>query len=139
MAKKIEKTQPSSVCRVNKNSNYTVMSNFHLRSKTLSLKAVGLLSKVLSLIDEWDYVEYGLKRTGCVGCPFNPRINEELEIIEKYEPKLYTAAVNIFGKSYEYTRKYREFVKMMNAKENEVKLCAKKNSESGLGRNTLEK
>ena len=60
MAKKIEKTQPSSVCRVNKNSNYTVMSNFHLRSKTLSLKAVGLLSKVLSLTDEWDYSVAGL-------------------------------------------------------------------------------
>lgn len=58
--KKTEKTQPSSVCRVNKNSNYTVMSNFHLRSKTLGLKAVGLLSKVLSLTDEWDYSVAGL-------------------------------------------------------------------------------
>ena len=67
------------------------------------------------------YTEYGLKRTGCVGCPFNKHINEELEIIKVNEPELYKAAVNIFGKSYEYTRKYREFVKMMKAKEKEEK------------------
>lgn len=52
-----------------------------------------------------------------MGCPFNPKVNEELEIIRENEPKLYNAAVNIFGKSYEYTREYREFQKMMNAKE----------------------
>ena len=68
------------------------------------------------------YTEYGLKGTGCVGCPFNPRITEELEIIQKYEPKLYTAAVNIFGKSYEYTKKYRDFVKIMKSKEKEENL-----------------
>ena len=61
------------------------------------------------------YSEYGLIRTGCVGCPLNPRITEELEIIRKYEPSLYNAAVNIFGKSYEYTKKYREFAKMMKS------------------------
>ena len=31
------------------------------------------------------------------------------------------AAVAVFGKSYEYTRKYREFFKMMKAKEKENK------------------
>lgn len=67
------------------------------------------------------YTEYGLKRTGCVGCPFNKHINEELEVIKVNEPELYKAAVNLFGKSYEYTRKYREFVKMMKAKEKEKK------------------
>ncbi len=54
------KTTPSSVCRVNKNENYTIMSNFHLRSKNLSLKAIGLLSKVLSLPKDWDYSVSGL-------------------------------------------------------------------------------
>ena len=54
------------------------------------------------------HIEYGLKRTGCVGCPFNPRITEELEIIKEYEPNLYTAAIHIFGQSYEYTHKYRD-------------------------------
>ena len=54
------KTIPSSVCRVNKNKNYTVMSNYHLKSRNLSLKAIGLLSKVLSLPDDWDYSISGL-------------------------------------------------------------------------------
>ena len=54
------KTAPSSVCRVNKNANYTVMSNYHLRSTNLSLKAIGLLSKVLSLPENWDYSISGL-------------------------------------------------------------------------------
>ena len=44
---------------------------------------------------------------------------EELEIIRKHEPKLYTAAQNIFGDSYEYTRKYRKFQKMMKKKTKE--------------------
>lgn len=46
--------------RVNKNSDYTVMSNYHLRDKTLSLKAKGLLSLMLSLPDDWDYSINGL-------------------------------------------------------------------------------
>lgn len=48
------------VVRVNKNSNYTVMSNQHLRDQELSLKAKGLLSVVLSLPDDWDYSVNGL-------------------------------------------------------------------------------
>ncbi len=62
------------------------------------------------------YTEYGLKRTGCVGCPYNPKVTQELDIIKKHEPKLYTAAQNIFEDSYEYTHKYREFQKMMKKK-----------------------
>ena len=62
------------------------------------------------------YTEYGLKRTGCAGCPFGRDFEYELEVIQKYEPKLYKAVNNIFGDSYEYTRKYREFVKKMNKK-----------------------
>lgn len=55
------------------------------------------------------YTEYGFKRTGCVGCPYNKNILNELEIIKKYEPKLYKAAIGVFGKSYDYTRRYLEF------------------------------
>ena len=58
------------------------------------------------------YMEYGLKRTGCAGCPFGRDFEFELEIMEKYEPKLYKAVNIIFGLSYEYTRKYREFCKI---------------------------
>lgn len=70
------------------------------------------------------YTEYGLKRTGCCGCPYGRDFEKELEIIQKYEPKLYKACTNIFGESYEYTRKYREFVKEMKTKEKESKLNA---------------
>ena len=48
------------VYRVNKNRGYTVMANFHLRDKSLSLKAVGLLSKMLSFNDGWQFSTRGL-------------------------------------------------------------------------------
>lgn len=67
------------------------------------------------------YTGYGLKRTGCVGCPYGKDFEKELEIVQKYEPKLYKACMNIFGESYEYTRKYREFQKMMKEKERDNK------------------
>ena len=49
-----------SVFRVEKNSNYTVISNYHLRDKNLSLRTIGLLSLILSLPDNWDYSQAGL-------------------------------------------------------------------------------
>ena len=48
------------VFRVEKNTGYTVMSNYHLRDKRLSLKAKGLLSQILSLPEDWDYILSGL-------------------------------------------------------------------------------
>ena len=48
------------VFRVEKSRDYTVMCNHHLRDKTLSLKAKGLLSQMLSLPDDWDYTLRGL-------------------------------------------------------------------------------
>lgn len=48
------------VFHVNKTKNYTVMSNTHLRDMSLSLKAKGLLSMMLSLPDDWDYSIGGL-------------------------------------------------------------------------------
>ena len=48
------------VMRVEKNRNYTVMANYHLRDKRLSLKAKGLLSVMISLPAEWDYTLAGL-------------------------------------------------------------------------------
>lgn len=49
-----------SVFRVERNRNYTVMSNYHLRDRRLSLKAKGLLSQMLSLPEDWDYTLGGL-------------------------------------------------------------------------------
>lgn len=48
------------VFRVERTSDYTVMSNCHLKDKRLSLKAKGLLSQMLSLPDDWDYTLSGL-------------------------------------------------------------------------------
>ena len=49
-----------SVFRINKTKDFTVMSNYHLRDKNLSLKAKGLLSQMLSLPEDWDYSIKGL-------------------------------------------------------------------------------
>lgn len=48
------------VFRVERTRDYTVMSNYHLRDKSLSLKAKGLLSQMLSLPEDWDYSLAGL-------------------------------------------------------------------------------
>ena len=50
------------VFRIEKTRDYTVMSNYHLRDMELSCKACGLLSKMLSLPEEWDYTTRGLAR-----------------------------------------------------------------------------
>lgn len=60
------------IVRTVKNRNYTVMSNYHLRDKSLSLKAKGLLSIMLSLPDSWDFSNKGLAEivkegVSCVG------------------------------------------------------------------------
>lgn len=48
------------VCRVEKSKDYTVMSNYHLKDKTITLKAKGLLSQMLSLPESWNYTLEGL-------------------------------------------------------------------------------
>ena len=48
------------VFRVEKTKDYTVMANHHLKDRTLTLKAKGLLSLMLSLPEDWDYTTRGL-------------------------------------------------------------------------------
>ena len=48
------------IFRTIKNKNYTVMSNHHLQNPNLSLKAMGLMSKILSLPEDWNYSVKGL-------------------------------------------------------------------------------
>ena len=48
------------VFRVKKDKNFTVMSNHHFKCRQLSLKAMGLLSLMLSLPDTWNYTLNGL-------------------------------------------------------------------------------
>ena len=58
------------------------------------------------------YEVYGLTRTGCCGCPISHKAVADLEKIRPYEPQVVKAAWNIFGKSYEYRRKYDEYKKI---------------------------
>ena len=55
------------------------------------------------------YEVYGLKRTGCCGCPISYRAVDDLKLIGKYEPNVVKAAWNIFGDSYRYRAKYNEY------------------------------
>ena len=48
------------VFRINKTRDYTVMSNYHLKDTSLTLKSKGLLSMMLSLPEEWNYTTRGL-------------------------------------------------------------------------------
>ena len=50
------------VFRIEKNKDFTIMSNHHLRNKLLSLKAKGLQSLMLSLPEMWDYSLKGLAK-----------------------------------------------------------------------------
>ena len=55
------------------------------------------------------YEVYGLTRTGCCGCAISYKAEIDLAAIAPYEPNVVKAAYNIFGKSYEYRRKYNEY------------------------------
>lgn len=50
------------VFRVEKNHNYTVMSNHHLQNCEFSLKSKGLFAQMFSLPDNWDYTLAGLAK-----------------------------------------------------------------------------
>lgn len=67
------------VFRVEKNQNYTVMSNHHLRNTDLSLKSKGLLSQMLSLPEEWDYTLKGLSKINREGIDAIREAIRELE------------------------------------------------------------
>ena len=68
-----------SVFRVEKNKNYTVMANYHLRDKELSFKAKGLLSYMLSLPEDWDYSLNGLASVSKEGIKAIKNIVAELK------------------------------------------------------------
>lgn len=55
------------IYRVHKNSNYTTISNYHLNDKNLSFKAKGLLTFMLSVGDNWVYLEKGFARCSTDG------------------------------------------------------------------------
>ncbi len=57
------------------------------------------------------YMVYGLKRTGCVGCPFSMNYEKELNIVLKHEPQLYKACINVFKNAYEIKALYNNYKK----------------------------
>lgn len=73
------------------------------------------------------YSKYGFKRTGCSCCPYARGLEDELETTRIFEPNLYKAVCNVFKDSYEYTRKYREFVQLMKLKEDKTQLAGQMN------------
>lgn len=66
-------------------------------------------SELFNITNSKCYSEYGLKRTGCCGCPYGRDCNFELKVLEEHEPKLYKAVTNVFKDSYDYTKKYYKF------------------------------
>lgn len=71
------------------------------------------------------YEVYGLTRTGCCGCPISYKATDDLERIRPYEPNVVEAAWNIFGKSYEYRRKYNDYKEARLDDENKRKRTIK--------------
>lgn len=67
------------VIRVPHNDNFTMMANFHLKDKHLSLRAVGLMSKMLSLPEDWDYTVAGLAAICQEGREAVRKVLQELE------------------------------------------------------------
>ena len=67
------------IFKIEKNKNFTVMSNYHLRDKNLSYKAKGLLSFMLSLPEDWDYSINGLTAISKEGVKSIQSILKELE------------------------------------------------------------
>lgn len=62
------------------------------------------------------------KRTGCVGCPFNSHIGEDLKMIKQYEPNLYRACMDVFGESYKLMDEFNiRRLKILSEEERESK------------------
>lgn len=81
----------SSVVRVHKTADFTIMSNHHLRNIELSLKAVGLMSKLLGLPDDWCYSIAGLVKIckegeTAVRAALHELIDEKYVYVEKLPP-----------------------------------------------------
>lgn len=78
------------------------------------------------------YEVYGLTRTGCCGCPISYKAIADLEMIRPYEPNLVKAAWNVFGKSYEYRKKYNEYKAERMGREKAEKKKQKEEEQNGL-------
>ena len=66
------------------------------------------------------YEVYGMKRTGCCGCPISYRATDDLELIRPHEPNLVKAAWNVFGDSYRYRKAYNAYKAMRMALDKQI-------------------
>lgn len=96
------------IFKIEKNDNYTVMSNYHLRDKNISLKAKGMLSFMLSLPEDWDYSLAGLvsvlkeNETSIKAILSELKDNNYLKIIKKQNDKgLFEYVYNIYEYPYQ--------------------------------------
>lgn len=113
------------VFRVERTGDYTVMSNFHLKDKRLSLKAKGLLSQMLSLPDDWDYTLSGLsyinrESKDAIRSAVNETLYEHCAEIEETAKKRMEIIVPQLAKAYGVTEQLKaenqiEWVRQMNA------------------------
>jgi 3'-phosphoadenosine 5'-phosphosulfate sulfotransferase (PAPS reductase)/FAD synthetase len=71
------------------------------------------------------YEVYGLKRTGCCGCPISAKAVDDLEKIRQYEPILVNAAYRVFGESYKFRQRYNEYKKQRDKEAKEAEEAEK--------------
>ena len=113
------------VFKVNKNNNYTVISNTHLKERKMTLKAKGLLTLMLSLPPDWYYSIEGLIFICVEGeRAINSTLNELKEFgylrIEKLPPRKgknqFEYIYNIYEKPLKKEERQLKNVEVQNVK-----------------------
>lgn len=135
------------VFKVNKNNNYTVISNTHLKERKMTLKAKGLLTLMLSLPPDWDYSIEGLIFICVEGeRAINSTLNELKEFgylrIEKLPPRKgknqFEYIYNIYEKPLKKEERQLKNVEVQNVGLQNVKLQSEAVQNQGqLNTNTL--
>ena len=90
------------VCRSRRNGNFFTISNYYLRDRSLSMKAKGLFTLLLSLPESWDFSLKGLASISKEGVD---AIREAVRELEKFGYIVRTRIRNAKGQmdSAEYT------------------------------------
>ncbi|WP_369715875.1 helix-turn-helix domain-containing protein [Leptotrichia alba] len=135
------------VFKVNKNNNYTVISNTHLKERKMTLKAKGLLTLMLSLPPDWGYSIEGLISICVEGeRAINSTLNELKEFgylrIEKLPPRKgknqFEYIYNIYEKPLKKEERQLKNVEVQNVGLQNVKLQSEAvQNEGQLKTNTL--
>ena len=76
-----------------------------------------LYAQQFNIVHSDCYTKFALSRTGCVCCPYGKELSYELFKTKIYEPNMYKAVSNVFSETYEYTKKFRQFVRDKRDKE----------------------